>query len=509
MKKTAFFLMLITIISKILGFGREITLSYFYGVSSVSDAYLISITIPFVIFSFIGTGISTGFIPMYSNIQQKHGAMEGDSFTSNLTNILVIICTVLVIFGLIFTEPLVKLFAKGFKGETLRLAVEFTKISLIGIYFTGSMHIFSGYLRLKGNYIIPALVGFPMNFITIISIILSSKTNIFVLAIGSVLAIVSQLMLLIPFVYKKGYRHKFLLDVKNEYIKSMTYIALPVIVGASVDQINVLVDRTLASSIAIGGITALSYANRLNGFVRGLFVVPISTVMYPTISKMVAEDNIHGMKESVSEAINSISLLVMPTIIGAMIFSEPVVKLLFGRGAFDSHAVSMTSNVLFYYSIGMLGFGLREVLSRAFYSLQDTKTPMINAILAMIMNIVLNLVLSKFMGLGGLALATSISAIFCTILLFISFRKRVGSFGMKHITITLIKVLCASLVMGIIAKLSYSILLKYISANLSLILTIIIGALVYFTLIYYLEVEEVNNIIAAIKKKFERISEGI
>lgn len=138
-------------------------------------------------------------------------------------------------------------------------------------------------------------------------------------------------------------------------------------IGVSVNQINVLVDRTLASSIAVGGISALNYASRLNGFVQGMFVTTISSVMYPMISKMAAQNNMNGLKKSVSEAINIISLLVIPATVGAMVFAEPVVKLLFGRGAFDPQAISMTSDALFFYSMGMIGFGLREVLSSAFF----------------------------------------------------------------------------------------------------------------------------------------------
>ena len=504
MKKTAILLMLIKIISKVFGFARDITLSYFYGASSISDAYLISLTIPTVIFSFIGTGISTGYIPMYSKIEREYGEKEGNRYTNNLVNILIIICTIMIIFGLLFTDKIVKIFALGFEGKTLALAVQFTKIGLLGIYFTGLIYIFNGFLQIKGNYVIPALIGFPMNFFIILSIFLSSNTNIIVLSIGSVVATASQLALLIPFIHKKGYRYKFILDIKDKHIKNMAYIALPVIIGVSVNQINVLVDRTLASSIAVGGISALNYANRLNLFVQGLFVISIATAMYPMISRMAAEDNINGLKKSVSEAINSINLLVIPATIGAMIFAEPVVKLLFGRGAFDPQAISMTSNALFYYSLGMVGFGLEVILKRAFYSLQDTKTPMNNAAIAMVMNIVLNIILSKYMGLGGLALATSISAIFCTVLLFISFRKKIGSFGMKNIAISSIKILCASLVMGIIAKLSYSILLRYISANLSLIISIGIGAVIYFVIIYFMKIEEVDTMINAVKKKLEK-----
>ena len=504
MKKTAVLLMLITIVSKILGFARDIILSYFYGTSSIADAYLISLTIPMVIFSFIGTSISTGYIPMYSNIEKKYGEKEGNRYTNNLVNILLVLCTIILIFGLIFTEPLVKIFAKGFEGETLTLAVSFTKISLLGIYFTGLISIFSGFLQVKGNYIIPALIGFPLNFFTILFILLSSKTNLLVLSIGTVIASLSQFALLMPYIYKEGYRYKFILDIRDNHIKNMLYIVLPVIVGVSVNQINILIDKTLASSIAVGGISVLNYANKLNGFVIGLFVSNMATAMYPVISKMAIENNMEGLKVSISEAINGISLLVIPATFGAMVFSEPVVKLLFGRGAFDPKAIAMTSDVLFFYSIGMIGFGLREILSKGFYALQDTKTPMLNGIVGVIINIVLNLILSKYMGLGGLALATSISAIISAVLLFISFRKKIGSFGMKNITISSIKILFASLVMVVIAKLSYETLLKHINDNLSLIIAIIVGALVYFVLIYFLKIDEVDSMLKALNNKIKK-----
>lgn len=503
MKKTALLLMIITIVSKIVGFGREITLSYFYGASNISDAFLISLTIPSVIFSFIGTGISTGYIPLYSKIEEKYGEKEGKRYTNNLVNILLVLCTGIIIFGLLFTGPLVKMFASGFEGNTLELAIRFTRISLFGIYFTGLINIYGGFLRIKGNYAVPACVGFPMNFFLILSILLSSKTNVIVLAIGSVIATASQLVFLVPFMHKAGYRYEYIFDTKDEYIRRMIYIALPVIIGASVDQINVLVDRTLASGIAVGGISALNYASKLNGFVQGMFVTTISAVMYPMISKMAVQGNFDGLKSSVSEAINLINLFVVPATFGAMIFAEPIVRLLFGRGAFDPEAISMTSIALFYYSIGMVGFGLREIISRAFYSMQDTKTPMINAAVAVSMNIILNIILSRYMGIGGLALATSLSAIFCTGLLFISLRKKVGPFGMKDTAVSFVKILVSSAGMGIAAYISYVFLVPRISRNLSLIISIFIGALVYSVIVYFIKIKEVDTLVDAAKKKLK------
>lgn len=505
MKKTAIIIMIITVISKVFGFFRELVLSYFYGASAISDAYLISLTIPAVIFSFVGTGLSTGFIPMFSQIREKHGDSEANKFTNNIINILLLISTVLVVIGLIFTEPIVKLFASGFKGQTLAMAIRFTKLSLVGIYFTGTTYIYSAYLQLNNRFLTPALIGVPYNIIIIIAIAISANQDPLFLILGSVLATASQLFILIPSIKRSGYRHKFSINFRDEHLKNLMFIALPVIVGVSVNQINTLVDRTIASGLVVGGISALNYANRLNGFVQGLIVTPVATVLYPSISKMAANDNIKGLKAAINEAINSISILIMPITVGAMLFAEPIVKLLFGRGAFDANAITLTTSALVFYSIGMIGFGLRDILSRAFYSQQDTKTPMINGSIAVIMNIVLNIILSRYMGIGGLALATSISAIFSTGLLFVNLRKKIGALGLKKTAITLAKLTFASIAMGVIAWFIYRILLIKTIEEIALIVAIIIGALAYFGIILTLKIDEVDNMIKLIKTRLKRM----
>lgn len=503
MKNTALVLMMLTILSKLIGFGRDITLSYFYGASNISDAYLISLTIPLSIFAFIGTGIATSYIPIYNDVEKEKDIESADRFTSNSLNFILIICTIIVIISSLFTEEIVKLFASGFEGDTLKLAAHFTKISIWSIYFSSLIYIFKSYLQLKNQFIIPALIGIPLNFFTILSIVISYKSNITVLAIGSVVATFSQLALMIPSVLKRGYKYKFVIDKDSKYIKRMVYLSLPVILGVSANQINVLVDRTIASRIATGGISALNYANRLNLFVQGIVVMSISTAMYPMISRMASDNNIKGFKKSILSAINGIDLLVMPAIIGSMIFSKEIVELLFGRGEFGEEAIIMTGSALFFYSIGMIGFGLREVLSRAFYSLQDTKTPMINAAISMILNIILNLILSKYLGIGGLALATSISAIFCTLLLILSLRKKVGAFGIRGITVSFIKIFISSVIMGIVAKVAFELSHNIINKNIALILSIGLGALIYFILIYMFKLEDAQNFVNVIKNKIK------
>jgi len=196
--------------------------------------------------------------------------------------------------------------------------------------------------------------------------------------------------------------------------------------------------------------------------------------------------------------------MIIPITIGSMLFAHQIVDLVFGRGAFDFNAISMTASALFFYSLGMMGFGLREVISRVFYASQDTKTPMVNAGVGMVVNIILNVILSRYLGIGGLALATSIAAIFTTVLLFISLRKKIGPFGMKQISISFLKILFASLVMGGLAKLSFNYLTASLSQNLSLLIAIGVGAVSYFVIIYFMKIEDVDVIVGAIKKKLGR-----
>ncbi|MBX9954124.1 murein biosynthesis integral membrane protein MurJ [Peribacillus simplex] len=501
MKKIALMLMLVTILTKVFGLIRDIALSFYYGASNISDAYLIATTLPGIIFAFIGAGIATSFIPIFTKIIKEEDEHSAEKFTNNVVNFVMLLCTFICLIAFLFTDLIVKILASGFEGETLKIAVTFTRITIFSIYFSGLLFIFKGYLEVKNNFIIPALVGIPLNIIVILSIALSAKINPIILPVGTIVAGVFQLVLVLPYVYKNGYRHSFIFNKNNKHFKNMVYLTLPVIIGASVNEINLLVDRTLASQIETGAISALTYASRLNAFVQGIFVTSIATVMYPMISRMASGDNLNGLKNTISQAITGICVLVMPATVFSMTFSEQIVEFLFGRGEFDSQAIEMTSKALFFFSIGMLAIGIREVISRVFYALQDTKTPMINASIAMILNIILNIILSKYLGVGGLALATSISAIICSMLLLFSLIKKIGFIGIKEMLNSFIKLLILSILVGVFSRFLYDLLINKLGTSLSLLLTILIGGVIYCSILLLLKIEVINSIIINIKKK--------
>ncbi|WP_270659145.1 murein biosynthesis integral membrane protein MurJ [Paraclostridium bifermentans] len=508
--KSAFWLMVVTMLSKVLGFGREIILGYFYGTSAYSDVYIVAMNIPLVVFSSIGVALVTTFIPLYQEALTSKGEERALKFSNNVMSIVVILSIILGVLGFVFAEPLVKLFAVHYTGEKLVLAVKFVRIMIGGVVFIGLSNLMTSYLQIKGDFTIPGMIGFPNNIIIITSIILSAVTgNIYILAIGTLIGMLSQFLFQVPFAIKKGYKFKPTIDFKDEYLKKMLWLVMPVLIGVAVNQVNAMVDRSLASGLEDGVITALNNANRLNGFVMGMFIATLGAVIYPTLSKLSTENNKEKFAESVANSVNCVNLLVVPASVGAMILATPVVRILFERGAFNDRSTVLTATALVFYSVGMVGFGLRDILDKVFYSLKDTRVPMTNGIIAVILNIVLNIVLVKFMGHGGLAFATSLSSLICIVLLFRSLKKKIGYYGQDKIKSTFIKTLVASLVMGVVTYFVYKFLfgilgLGFIQEAISLGVSIAIGGAIYLALIIVFKVEEVNMAIDMIKKKLKR-----
>lgn len=505
--KAAIGLMIATIIAKILGFGRELVLASSYGASMYSDAYLTAMNIPLVIFSVIGTTLGTVLIPMYFDVNSSLGETKALNFVNNVFNIVIIICILLSILGVVFAEQLVKIFAIGFEGETLKVSVDFTRILISGIVFTGLSYIMTAYLQIKDKFTIVGLISIPKNIIIIISITLSVKYNSpYIMIWGTLVGLSTEFLFQLPFSIKNGYKYKLDINIKDKYIKKMVWMIGPVLIGVAVNQINAMVDRALASTLVEGSISALNYANKLNGFVMALFIASISAVIYPMLSKLSSENEKDKFIKSVVSSINSVILLVMPISAGSIVLSTPIVRLLFQRGEFDTRATSMTAIALVMYSIGMVAFGLRDILGKIFYSLNDTKTPMINGAIAMVMNIIINLMLIKYFKLAGLALATSISAIICIFLLFRSLKNKIGYFGQDKIINTTFKSIISSTVMGVVTYFVYNFIRNilgqgFVTEAVSLFGAIGIGAIIYGILVILLKVEEVRLITDIIKKK--------
>lgn len=505
--KSALIIIILTLGSKFLGLIREILIAAKFGSGVETDTFFVAMTSTALITGFISNAISTTFIPVLSEIESKEGKKGKIEHANNMLNIIFVISIILVMVTWTASPIIVKLLAKGFEGEQFESAVQLTRIGLPMILFGGIIGVFSGYLQSEQRFTSTAGIGFPFNFVYIFFLIfLSSKCGIKGLMVTAVIAVVSQSLIQIPEARRSEYKYMLKFDLKDKYIKRVVLLSLPVLVGVAINDLNAIVDRTLASSLVPGSISALNYANKLNGLILGVFISAITTVIFPLLSKESNNDNIIGMKKIMGKGINLILLITVPATGGLIVLATPIVEVAFQRGAFDVNATLMTSQALIFYSIGLVAMALNLLLTRVYYSLQDTKTPMINGAISVGFNIVLNLILAKYMAHAGLALATSIATTIGTFLLLTGLKKKIGSLGTKAYINTFFKTGLASGIMGIAAYVIYHGLYRVLGVSklynlISLLVAVLISAIVYVVLCYIFKVEEVRDVMHKIKER--------
>jgi len=509
--KSAIIIIIFTMGSKFLGFFREVLIAAKFGSGIETDTYFVAMTATGLITGFMSNAISTTFVPVLSEIESKEGKEGQINHTNNMINIIFFFSVILVILSWLASPLLVKLLAKGFYGEQFNLAVKLTRIGLPKIIFSCIIGALTGFLHSEQRHTSSAAIGFPFNFVFIFYLIfLSSIFGIKGLMAVSVVAVFSQLLIQIPEAKKSGYRYKFIFDLKDEYIKKVLYLSLPVLIGASINDLNAIVDRTLASSLITGSISALNYANKLNSLILGIFISAITTVIFPLLSKESNNDNIQGMKKIMAYGVNLILLITIPAAVGLIVLAKPIVEIAFQRGEFDATATIMTSQALIFYSLGLVAMALRLLITRVYYSLQDTKTPMVNGVISVGFNIVFNLILVRFMAHAGLAFATSIATTIATLLMFYNLRKKIGPLGIMSYINCGLKSGLASAIMGAIAYYTYHSLYSFFGVSklynlISLLVAVGIGVIVYGVLCYLFKIEEVKDMFDKAKSVINRI----
>jgi putative peptidoglycan lipid II flippase len=505
--QSAAMIAIFTLISKFLGFLREILIASKYGSGYETDTYFVAMTATVIIMTTIGTSLNTTLIPIFTEIEEKKGRQGKLKFLNNVLNVVFFITIILAILGFFFSPMVIKILAKGFTGKQFDLAVKLNRIGLPIIIFLGFTYTFSGYLHSSEIFGPPAIMGIPYNLVFIIFIFAFAKKGyIEGLMLASVAAASTQFLIQVPAIKHQGYRYSLDIDLNDKYLKKSLLLVLPVLIGSAVQQINTVIDKTLASSLVEGSISALSYASKINDLIISVFVMAITTVIFPMLSRAFSQDDEGQVRKIMGEGINIILIITVPATIGILILAKPMVRIFFERGAFNEVATQMTSSALIFYSLGLVGASLRLMLNKVYYSFQDTKTPMVNGAIAVGLNIVLNLILVRYMAHSGLALATSISATFTTLLLFLDLRKKIGPMGLKKYLICFAKTLLASIVMGVVVYGLFFGLMplfpnKKIIELIGLLISVAIGALVYFLLCCILRVKEIRILLSALTKR--------
>jgi putative peptidoglycan lipid II flippase len=292
-------------------------------------------------------------------------------------------------------------------------------------------------------------------------------------------------------------------DIKDDRIRNLVILTLPIILANTVEQIGIMIDKNLASQFGPGALSSLAYATRTSTAISGIFITSILVVSFPKIAKQAADGDMTKMKNSLAESIVGMSLFLIPVIAAIVMFTQPIVSLLFGRGAFNSSAISTTSSLLFFYIFFLFGNGLTQLISRVFYALGDSKTPMIVAAGTVVINMILNFILIVFMGITGLSLATSISAFIGMLVLLFLLRHKIGSLRLRDTLISLNKITGASIAMVFGAYFIYQYLTPY-NEIVALFVAAVVGIGIYGLLLLVLRIREIERLIVFILRKIEQ-----
>jgi putative peptidoglycan lipid II flippase len=501
--------MLCTFLSKIFGFLRESFMATGFGTSVNADSYFMANAIPMMLFTIIASALGTALIPVFTDALMQQSKNDLYKLANNVLNTVLVMTAVLIGVGVLLAPQLVSLIAIGFEGEKLALTIRLTRVLFFMTIFILASNIFSAMLYALNKFTVPSIAPIFFN-ITIISYLafFAKSFGIEGLAVATVLAAVVQAIIQYPPLYRNGYRYRLYMNLKDPVLRKMGLLVLPVLLGSTLQQVTVLIDRIMASQLVEGSISALNYANRINTLAIGLFGSSLVLVIYPYLSRFASQNNIDQIKEALKMSVNVISLIMMPITIGFVVLRTPIVSLLFERGEFDAQATFMTATALMFYAIGLTPIIIRDVLSRIFYSLKDTKTPMINGLIGVGVNIVLILLLSSSMSYAGLALAASLSYIFTTFTLGWHLRRKIGNLGITGMLKSFMKALTASIIMGVIiyflnGYLDSGAQVSFTGQAIHLFLTIGIGAASYFGICSLLKYEEIGFVINLVKKKLK------
>lgn len=412
-----------TLFSRILGFVRDMLLARIFGVDASTDAFYIAFKIPnFLRRLFAEGAFAQAFIPVLSDYKQHQSKSALKLLINETGGTLAIYMMLTSILGMLGAPLLISVFAPGFHWESGQheLATEILKITLPYLFFIFSVAFAGSILNLHGKFAIPAITPIILNICMIAAAIWLAPLfpqPVVALAWGVLVAGMLQLALQFPSLVRLDLLPRLRNGFRNKEVRRIIAMMLPAIFGASVSQISLLLDSVMASFLKPGSVSWLYYSDRLVEFPLGIIGIALATVILPNLAKSHSQDDPERFSKTLDWGLRWVMLIGLPTTTGLIVLSRPILSCIFEYGEFTAQDVIFSSQSLMAYSVGLGGFMLIKILTPAFTARHDMRTPVKFGLYALIINIVLSIMLMFPLGHAGLALATSISALFNGVLL--------------------------------------------------------------------------------------------
>ncbi len=396
--------------AKATGVLRDIIVAAHFGTSEQMDAFLVAATIAGLIVIWLKEPIQVIIVPLFTQDLKTRGERSAWENASIVMNTLIILLVIFAAIGWLLSPYLVSLIAPGFSQEMSILSADLTRLMMLTVVSLGLVKLLSAFFHSYQRFGWPGMISTVDNLVVIPSIIiLTPLLGIYGLAISAILGAIAQVLVQTPILWKNRSYYKPWLNLKNPTLLRMARMSVPLFIGIGGTQMGKITDPIFASLLQRGSLSALAYGHRLTYTTLQLFVTSLTTVLFPYFSETAGVRDYRNIGRKLFKSLRVLFWIAFPLSIGILLLHEPLVRLVYHRGAFGEESVRMTGQAVFFYAIGFWAYSLSKVLSVAFYSLQDTRTPTVMGLVRVGIKILLAFALVRSMAHAGLALAESVS----------------------------------------------------------------------------------------------------
>jgi putative peptidoglycan lipid II flippase len=430
---------LATLVSRLLGFVRDMAIAWLFGAGMMADAFFAAFRIPSTLRELLGEGaLSAAFVPMFTRTATREGRQAAWDLASAVMGTLVVVLAAVTLLGVVFAPEIVHLLVPRFAKipGKVPLTIQLLRIMFPYIFLVGLAALFMSILNSLGHFLTPALSPAVLNVAMIAAALLiapHASNPVLPLGMAVVVGGVGQLLIQVPAAVARGWRPRLRVAPLDPRVREVARLMAPGVAGLSVTQINVFVGLSLASFLAQGSVATLTYAFRLVQFPIGVIGVAIATGALPVMATSFAKNAVGEMKAALQGSLRLAIFLTLPAMVGLIVFRLPIVHVVFEHGAFLRPATVLTAEILLAYTLGLVFYISNRILAPAFYAMHDTWTPVTTGMMSIGVNIAASIIFMRHVGVAGLALATAVSSVSNFVLLFTRLRRQIGRLGGREL----------------------------------------------------------------------------
>ncbi len=506
-----------TMVSRVTGMLRDMIMSRLFGAGLGTDAFFAAFQIPNMLRRFFAEGaLTAAFVPTFSETLHHEGEGAARDLANLCFTLLTIVVAMVTLIGILVSPYIVTVMFPGFISVPgkFELTVLLNRIMFPYLFFIALVALCMGILNTLRHFFVPAISTVFLNLAMIVSAFAFRsyfEAPITALAVGVLLGGLIQFLMQLPVLWRYGYRIRFRYSLSDKRVRTIALLMVPATLGVGVYYLNITVGNILASLLPEGSVSYLYYAQRLFEFPQGIFTVSVAQAVLPTMSRQASAGDVPGMRDSINYGVRLTLFVTIPALVGLFVCATPLMALLFMGGAFTFSMAQHAAEALACYALGLSCVALVRVLAPAFYALKDTKTPVVTAFVAFVVNLAVSLWLMGPLKHAGLALASSVAAAVNMGLLFVLLHRKLGCLGGKRVLSSALRAFVASIPMALMATYMLS-FLDWSQAGSKTMHGVVLVVTVLFSLVIYqltsllLKSEEAMELTGLIRNKFLKSS---